>query len=299
MSRFRRVRDTLLAGLLRLLSLLVQPLGWRGAQRVGSGCGVIAWWLVQRDRERTLDHLALAFPELTEGRRRQIGRASFRHHGTTLGECLYLMRRGCATVSRVVVVEGWGYVESVRAEGRPVLIVTGHCGNWELLAATINCRELAMRVVARRLDAAGFQRLLLGLRRRFGTETIERGAAGAARALLRTLRAGGALGILIDQDTRVDGVWVPFFGRTAYTPVAAAQLAHRHDAGVIPTFIERRPDGRHFVRFHHPLALPADPTAATAIMTRVIEDQIRRVPEQWVWMHRRWRRRPPESSPSR
>ncbi|MGH9379148.1 MAG: lysophospholipid acyltransferase family protein [Thermoanaerobaculia bacterium] len=293
MSRLRGFRDGLLAALLRGLSLLLQPLGWRGAQRFGGGLGLLGWWLGRRDRRRTLEHLALAFPELSSRQCRRLGRASFRHHGTTLGECLFLLRRDCGAVTRVVAVDGWDHVESVRRAGRSVLILTGHCGNWELLAALINCRGLGMRVVARRLDAEGFQRLLLGLRERFGTESIERGESGAARSLLRTLRDGGALGILIDQDTRVDGVWVPFFGRPAYTPVAAAQLARRHGAGVIPAFIERRSDGRHLARFHPPIELPADPEAATAILTRVIEDQIRRVPEQWVWMHRRWRRQPP------
>jgi KDO2-lipid IV(A) lauroyltransferase len=106
------------------------------------------------------------------------------------------------------------------------------------------------------------------------------------------LRAGGSLGMLIDQDTRVEGVWVPFFGHPAFTPVGAARIALRQRAAAVPTFIERLPDGTHLARFHPPLDLPADETEATALLTRAIEDQIRRVPAQWVWMHRRWRRRP-------
>jgi KDO2-lipid IV(A) lauroyltransferase len=173
------------------------------------------------------------------------------------------------------------------------MILTGHCGNWELLAASLNAHGLGMAVVARELEDPGLQELLLALRERFGTRTIVRGTRGAARELLGVFRGGGALGMLIDQDTKVDGVFVPFFGRAAYTPVGAADLALRFDAAVLPTFIERLPDGSHLGRIEPALALPTDPTEATALMTARIEAQIRRVPEQWVWLHRRWRRSPP------
>ncbi|MCB1008705.1 MAG: lysophospholipid acyltransferase family protein, partial [Acidobacteria bacterium] len=182
--------------------------------------------------------------------------------------------------------------EAARALGRPILVVTGHCGNWELLAAALNQRGLGMSVVARALDEGGLQEKLLAIRARFGSPTIVRGTPGAARALLGQLRRGGALGMLIDQDTKVEGVFVPFFGREAWTPSGAAELALRFDATVLPAFIERLPDGSHLARVGAPLALAADVTEATAAMTECIETQIRRVPEQWVWLHRRWRRRP-------
>lgn len=288
----RRFRDRVLSVALRGLAWSFRLFTWRGAQRIGAALGRIGWFAARRDRDRTLRHLAIAFPDISDRDRRRLGRRSLRHHGVSLGECLYLMTRTCKAVARYVRVEGWEAVERTRAEGRPLLILTGHCGNWELLAATINCRGLDMRVVARELAGEGYQRLLLELRSRFGTETITRGAGGAARKLLATLRGGGALGMLIDQDTEVDGVWVPFFGRPAYTPVAAALLAQRHRAVVIPAFIERTGDRSHVARFHAPLELPDDPVAATAAMHDCIEAQIRRVPEQWVWMHRRWRRQP-------
>jgi KDO2-lipid IV(A) lauroyltransferase len=292
-SALRRYRGPLLAGLARALAVVFRPLPRGVLRRVGHGLGTLAWWLGGRDRRRALEHLALALPELSADERRRLARACFRHQGVNLAEMLHFLSSDCAEVERWVDVEGWEEVEAQRAAGRPILIVTGHCGNWELLAALINCRGLRMAVVARRLDDAETQELLLALRGRFGTETIERGEAGAARRLLRVLRDGGALGMLIDQDTRVEGVWVPFFGHDAYTPVGAAKIALKQNAAVIPTFIERRPDGRHLARFHPALELPDDPVAATALMTRAIEDQVRRVPEQWVWIHRRWRRRPP------
>jgi KDO2-lipid IV(A) lauroyltransferase len=293
--RANRLRLGLLARLLEGLALLLGALSWNGAQRAGRALGRLGWQLSRRDRRRALDHLALAFPELPAAERTALGRACFRHLGTTLAECLHLLRRGTAAVEDHVAVADWEEVERVRAGGRPVLILTGHCGNWELLAAAINLRGLGMAVVARPLDDPDLQALLAGLRARFGTPTIARGSEGAARQLLTTLRTGGALGMLIDQDTKVDGVWVPFLGRPAFTPVGAAKIALRQQTAVIPAFIERLPDGTHRATFHPALDLPDDPTEATARMSRAIEEQIRRVPEQWVWMHRRWRRQPPAS----
>lgn len=290
------MRAILLAHLDRLLTGLVGRLDRPGAQSAGSALGAVGWHLARRDRRRTLDHLAIAFPDRGTSDRAALGRASFRHFGTMLGECLWLRSQGAREAAALVDFEGWERIEMARAAGRPLLILTGHCGNWELLAAALNVRGLGMAVVARQLDHPGLQASLLDLRARFGTRTIVRGTAGAARELLRTLRSGGALGMLIDQDTRVEGVWVDFFGRPAWTPVGAAEIALRLGATVLPVFIERRDDGRHRAVVEPPLDLPPDPTAATAAMTARIEAWIRRVPAQWVWMHRRWRRRPPEPS---
>lgn len=288
---YRRLRARVLHALLSALALPLGRLGLRSVQRAGRLFGRLAWRFGRRDRRRALEHLALALPERPAGERWWIARAAFLHQGMNLAEDLHLLSRGCEDVARYVEVEGWERVEALRAAGRGVLIVTGHCGNWELLAAAINCRGLGMRVVARALDEPELQELLAGLRRRFGSETIERGRPGAARELLRGLREG-ALGMLIDQDTRVEGVWVPFFGRPAYTPVGAAKVALREGVAAVPAFIERRADGSHRARFLEPLELPGEVGEATAAMTRVIEEQVRRRPEQWVWMHRRWRRQP-------
>jgi KDO2-lipid IV(A) lauroyltransferase len=284
------LRSALLADLERLLSSRLDRLDWNDAQAFGRAIGRLAWRFAGRDRRRTLEHLAFALPELADAERERIARGAFRHFGVLLAECLWLGERTPDEVGRRVRLEGWAEVERARAAGQPILVLTGHCGNWELLAAELNRRGLGMAVVARELDDPLQQASLAGFRARFGTRTIVRGRPGAARELLRAVRSGGALGMLIDQDTTVDGVWVDFFGRPAWTPVGAAELAARFDAAVLPTFIERLADGSHAARVGPALELPADPVAATQRMTDAIEAQIRRAPEQWVWMHRRWRR---------
>ncbi len=275
-----------------LLELSIARMSWADAQATGAGIGRLAWALSRRDRARALDHVRIAFPGTAEPDRATIARASFRHLGTMLGECLWLAGQPDEELDRHVRFDGWEHVEAARTARRPILIVTGHCGNWELLAAGLNRRGLGMSVVAREIEENALQERLLAFRARFGSPTIVRGTPGAARALLAQLRSCGALGILIDQDTRVEGVFVPFFGRAAWTPSGAAELALRFDATVLPTFIEREGGGGHRARVEAPLAFSADVTAATAAMTERIEAQIRRMPEQWVWLHRRWRRRP-------
>ncbi|MDX1630553.1 MAG: lysophospholipid acyltransferase family protein [Thermoanaerobaculia bacterium] len=298
-DRFRRIRGTAMGAVLELLAWFLGGVSWSRAQWLGRILGRLGWRWTSRERGRTRRHLALAWPDRERAWRERIARGCFEHLGMLLTECLWLSRRDCRAVEEVTQVRGWEEVERARSTGKPILVLTGHCGNWELLAAVISCRGLPLTVMARRLDDPSMNRRALELRSHFGTETIERGTPGAARKLLKTLRAGGALGMLIDQDTEVDGVWVPFFGRLAYTPAGAASLALRRDAVVLPFFIERKAEGDHLVTVHPPLELPEDCEEATALMTRRIEAQVRRCPEQWVWMHRRWRRRPEdEDQPS-
>lgn len=276
-SAGKALRSALLTGLGRSLDLLFSALGWRRAQRLGRAFGRLAWRLARRDRGRTLDHLALAYPELTVVERSALGRRCFEHLGTLLGECLHLRHAAAAELSRHVTLEGWEHVEAARALARPILIVTGHCGNWELLAATLNARGLGMLVVAREIDEPGLQTMLLDLRARFGTRTIVRGTPGAARALLGALRGAGALGMLIDQDTKVEEL------RRLLRP-PGLDAGRRRRARVA---LRRRgpPDLHRALRRRQPsggdppvLALPVDPTAATALMTAAIEAQIRSHP---------------------
>ena len=267
-------------------------LSWSRTQRVGARLGDIAWRFGRRDRRRTLEHLSIAFPELDEARRREIGQAASRHLLTSVTELVHLHRRPAEEACSHVEVLGFEHVERLREEGKAIVVVTGHCGNWELLSTANVSHGLGLAALARQIADPFLDQVLVDFRRHLGSETIARGSKNSSRQLLRTLRRRGALVLLIDQDIRTDGVWVPFFGRLAHTTRAAADIAQRLGAGVLPSFLERLPDGSHRVTFHPPLELPDGPVEATAIMTRAIEEQVRRRPEQWVWSHRRWKRRP-------
>ncbi|MEM1181336.1 MAG: lipid A biosynthesis acyltransferase [Acidobacteriota bacterium] len=271
-------------------------LPWSWAQAVGATLGRLLFMVAKRDRGRALDHVAIAFPELSAAEKRDLVKASYRHLGIAAAELLHLWGRDPSEAQRHVTVEGFEHVETLRREGRPILIVTGHCGNWELISCANASHGLGLAAIARELDDPDAQGMAVALRQHLGSETIARGSKSAARQLLRTLRRRGSLALLIDQDLKVEGVWVPFFGRLAHTPGVAAEMSGRLGAGVIPTFSERLTDGRHRICFDPPLDLPDDVVEATALLTARIEAHIRRRPEQWVWFHRRWRRRPPEES---
>ncbi|MEM6455201.1 MAG: lysophospholipid acyltransferase family protein [Acidobacteriota bacterium] len=292
----RRLRTRLLPPLLKALRAVFGRLSWRNAQRLGGLLGTIAWRVARRDRRRAIDHLAIAFPELPDARRTALARASFRHLATNVAEGLHALGRPPGAVCAHVDVEGFAVIERLRAAGRRIVILTGHCGNWELIPAVHHSHGFTISAIARALDDPQLDAVVVAMRTHLGTHNLPRGSRASSRDMLKALRAGGAVGLLMDQDIAGEGVWVPFFGRLAHTPLGAARLALRLGAAVVPTFTWRRTDGRHVVRFDPPLDLPDDAEGATAVMTAAIEQQIRRHPAQWVWLHRRWRRRPPSEA---
>ncbi len=176
-------------------------------------------------------------------------------------------------------------------KGRGVVFVTGHIGNWELMAISLAEAGYPISTVAKESYDERFTRLIERHRRAKGVEAIYRGRPGAAAAMLRVLRDNRVLGFLIDQDTRVESAFVPFFGRAASTPVGAAAFAMRTDAPVVVGTISRNPQGTHTVNIEA-CPMEEDVTASTAALTRALENRIRRHPSQWVWFHKRWRTRP-------
>jgi KDO2-lipid IV(A) lauroyltransferase len=184
-----------------------------------------------------------------------------------------------------------------------VVFVTAHAGNWELLGALVAGRGFPVTVAATPVYDDRLEQILVAARAAHGVETISRGSATAARQLLSALRRNALLGLLIDQDTDVDGAFVPFFGRPAYTPTGAAALALRTGAAVVCGFLVREGALRHRMVVEGPVNLvrtgdhERDVVENTALLTGLIERHIRAYPEQWVWFHRRWKRQPVGTEP--
>ncbi len=288
----KRARNTLLVGALGVISRVVRVLSLSAAQRIGDGLGWLAWHLVRRDRQKALSMIEIAMPDAKPEDRQRIVRACFRHLGTSLMEVAWLPNLDKARADRLVEWEGLEHLEAAVAHERGVVLFTGHCGNWEWMAAAIALAGFRMNVIAREIEESRFNDYIVASRARFGIDTIGRGSSSSAREIIRTLRGGSILGVLIDQNIRTEVVKVPFFGHPAPTPVGPAKLAVKSEAVVIAGFAERR-DGRHHIRFEPPIDTREirDPREITRIMTESIEAQVRRVPEQWVWMHKRWRDR--------
>jgi KDO2-lipid IV(A) lauroyltransferase len=228
-----------------------------------------------------------------------------RHIGSIAAEVIWLWRASPLQVMSLCTMEGTEHLQAGLDEGRGVILVTGHCGNWEILNARLCAAGIPMSAAVRAVYDPRLDRITNTLRSRFGLEAVPRGS-DAGRQLTAALNRNRVVGLLIDQDIRdIPSVFVPFFGRQAWTPSGAAALAIRHRCPTVPAFIHRRDDNTHHVVVHPPIQPPTEGrlrekvAELTASSTAAIERQIRRNPEQWVWMHRRWRTRPPDHERSR
>ncbi len=296
----KRVKNEIIYLGFRGVLLLIRALPVRLGVRLGALAGSGAYHLLRRERRRALAHLEIAFGrEMSGAARKAIARRSFAHLGMTFVEFANFPRLR-DRLDTYVDLQDRAVIDRCLEGGRGLVWVTGHLGNWEILASYFACyQHYKVNAVSRTAYDRRMQALLVRLREESGVRSIERGDRQATRALIRAFRQNEVLAMLIDQDTKVQGVFVDFFGRPAWTPAAAAALAYKMDAPVLVGFIERLGDGRHRITVSEPIALPRtgdadeDIRRTTAEFTRRIEAQIRRVPEQWVWMHRRWRTRPP------
>jgi Kdo2-lipid IVA lauroyltransferase/acyltransferase len=283
MRRELRVRALLVAlPLLRALPL------WAGA-----ALGRLAWYLVPRQRRLAQEHLAIAFPEKGEAERAQIGRESFANLAVSALESL---RADRLDIERVVELlpEDESLLRRTHGQGKGVVVATGHIGAWELFARRIAALGIPCGTVAKEAHDPRITRLLEESRGRAGVRVFWRGAPLSARELLRFLRdQRGILGLLIDQDTRVAGHFVPFFGRPAFTPRAAGDLAAHLGAPLMVGCAHRLARGMHRIALRtidvaRTGNRDADSVALTAAATQALESEIRKNPAEWVWMHPRW-----------
>jgi len=259
--------------------------------RMGEWLGALAWALGVR-RSVALDGLRRAFPALSDSERRRIGRASYLQLGRSLVEIL-LPPEG-AELESAVGFEGWDIYEAALAQGRGVVFAVAHFGNFELIARAAVRRGMKLSIIVRALgDALG--RRLVASRLRSGVRHLpERGATGAALAVLRR---GEVLAIPVDQNMRPSrGIFVDFFGEKACTTPAPAVFALRCGAPILTAIPVRRPDGTHLVRMRGPfttaLAGHAGVEDLTLQLNRALEDEVRAHPDHWFWVHRRWKTRP-------
>lgn len=294
----RAIRAAIILALVRFWGWLPLPL----AASLGRFMGSVAWRLAGKYRRLALDHLAIAFPHLSESEREAIGRGCFRHLGWCAAE-IAQERRIDARLESYVTFDP-GAEETIReaiAEGKGTIVITGHVGNWELLARRIARIRKPSRVVAAPMNSPPLTAAMDAYRARGGVTTLWRGQSTLGREMLATFRDNAMLGLLIDQDTRVQSVWVPFFGKLAATPRAAGDLAARSGAPLLAAFPRRRPEGGHVIsvsriEVERTGKREEDSLALTAACTRAIEDAIRRSPSEWVWMHERWKTPPPQDN---
>ena len=289
--------------LLRAVSTVLRPFGWRAASAFGALIGSLAWRPLGIRADRVLRAVRAAFPEFDESRVRAVARDSYRGLGRVAIESIVLSRydRQAVLDAFVEPADGWALIEAALARGQGVVLVSGHIGSWELSAAYMAARGVPLDAIAMHMVnplSDGFFRRTrerLGMRVVFDDEAV--------RAIPRAFKEGRAVGFLSDQGAKgLASTFVPFFGRPAKTPRGAAVFAIRNALPMIFVAAIRQPDGRY--RFHaESVALAAtgdrerDVDATVLAYTQTLEAYVRRYPGQYFWQHRRWRRQPDDTPP--
>lgn len=290
----RPVRHRVEYGLYLGLKGVLRCLPHAAARSLGRLVGDLACAVDRRHRSIALSNMRLALPDLSEAERRRRVRACFRHFGAALTDAVSSTRFSAVELCRRFSLSGWEHLEEAERRGKGTFILSAHLGFWELVAPAVGLFRGSMEIVVRPADNPFLDRELRGLRERFGNAVIPK--RGAARKMLVALRAGGRVGILIDQRVQErEGIRVPFLGRPALTTPVLARVALRTGAAVVPVAALPEPRGRYRLVVRPPILPPedaADDEAAVASLTRryleAAEEDIRAYPEMWLWMHRRW-----------
>ncbi len=285
--------------IVRLIGALPRPL----ARGTGILIGGLVYYLHRRLRRVGMRNLQLAFPEKSKKERRKILRGVYQSLGRLLGEACLFPYYTPENASHVAVYQGFENFEAAEKRGKGVLFLTGHFGGWEVGSFFHSLMGHPMQIVVRPLDNPYVDGLVARYRGLHGNTMI--GKQEFARGLIAAMRANATVGILMDTNmTPPQGVFVDFFGIPACTASGMARVAQHTGAAVVPAFTIWDPVLRKYrVEFDPALDLvrsgndEADAVANTALFTKVIEQYVRRYPDQWLWVHRRWKTRPPGEPP--
>ncbi len=279
---------------IKILGILPRSLSRACAISIGQ----VVYLLHFRLRQVGMRNLEMVFPEKSEAERARILRGVFTSLGRQLAELCQFPRYTPENIDHVVVYDGLENYERAYARGKGVLFLTGHFGGWELSAFAHSLHGHWLHVVMRPMDNQYLDRLLQQYRTMYGNKTVDKD--DFVRGLLAAMKAGETVGILMDTNmTPPQGIFVDFFGIPACTASGLARIALRTDAAVVPGFTIWDPALRKYrLRFDPALELvrtgnlEADIAANTQMFTKVIEDYVRKYPDQWLWVHRRWKTRP-------
>lgn len=275
----------------------------RAARSVGALIASIAYASLGRLRRVGLRNLELAFPTMPASERAQVLRLEYQNLGWLLAEFCQMSTYTPAFASRFIRYDGLEHYLAARNRGKGVLVLTGHLGAWELSSFYHSLAGYPMGMVIRRLDNPLVDRMVNRIRCLHSNRVLHKD--DFARGLLAAMRAGDTVGILMDTNmTPPQGLFVPFFGVQACTASGLARVALKTGAAVLPGFLLWEEEERQYVLHFYPEVTlantgdaEADAAENTARFNQVLEDRIRQYPSQWLWMHRRWKTRPPGEPP--
>ena len=273
------------------------------ARFVGARTAALLFWLRPRLRAAAAENLKLAFPEWNNKQRRAAIRGMVWQLGWMAAEFAHFPRHTRQNIDRVILLDGFENFANAQARGKGVLFLTGHMSAWEMAPFAQALYGNPLHFLVRPIDNARVDALITKYRCLNGNQPIDKNQS--ARAVLKVLREKGTVGILADQNTQpTEGVFVDFFGIPACTTAGLARFALHTDAAVVPVFVHWDDRTRKYrLCFDPQVELVRTGDDATDIrentqrFTRAIENYVRRYPDQWLWVHRRWKTRPPGEPP--
>jgi KDO2-lipid IV(A) lauroyltransferase len=265
---------------------------------LGRGVGKLVYHLIGDLRRTGRRNLEMALSELSEKERDEILRGCFSNLGRSLGMFPHLKKLSLEELNEMIHVEGREHFETARASGRGTLLITGHLGAWEMLPIAAVLNDFPINILVRRLDNPKIEKLADEVRTLYGNHTLDK--RSSTRDMVRLLNEGEMIGVLIDVNADLrEGVFVDFFGIPACTTVGIASLALRTNANVLPVFVVwDKTLGKYLLKVDAPIDFTPsgdkekDRIELTARMTKAIESCIRKYPDQWLWIHKRWKTRP-------
>jgi len=294
----KKIKNWFLYRLITFIISLLNFLPRDTAISLGGFLGKLAYFLIGEARRKTLYNLNMAFGKSADGRKlRKLAYQVFKNVGKNVADAVRLKKMKREDIERITEIEGLKYLDQVYKAGKGIIGLTGHIGNFELMAAYLTLRGYRLSVVGRELYDPRLDRLLVENRENVGLENIS--SSAGVKPILKALRAGKILGVLADQDSSpVRGVFVDFFGRPARTPVGPALLAYKTGSPIVPMAIVRKYKNKYKIIVKPPVELTfsedreKDITDVTQKFTKVLESIIREYPDQWLWMHERWKSKP-------
>lgn len=259
---------------------------------------LLGFYLVRSERKKTITNLTKVYGTSKSPKEiEQMAKMVFLNLGRNMADAFTIPRFNAKNIDRYVQVEGLEHFDRGLKNGTGVIALTGHIGNWELLAAYFSIKGYPINVVGAPIYDPRLDELVVKNREHSGIKYIARGSA--TREIIRVLRKNEVIGLLIDQDTkRVDGVFADFLGYPAYTPVGPIILAMKTRSLIIPFAVHLKKDGTHLIQIKKELPLrfsdniEKDRIYNTQLCNDVLSDFIRQYPTQWVWMHERWKTKP-------
>jgi KDO2-lipid IV(A) lauroyltransferase len=288
---FKKIRNTLFFSFLMVVRFVVFFIPWRIGTKGGEAIGLLVYYFAKKQARKVIRNLDIVYGEkMTALEKEKLTRENFKNYGIGLFEFMKAtLWKPEKTASLVKEVAGFEYFEEARKNCTGVISVTAHYSNWEIIPVYIASRGMKVGVVGKRLFDPRLDRILTEERNRAGIKVFDKD--NFSKSLIKEMKQGMAMGILVDQDTSVESVIAPFLGHDAKTPVIPARLAKKFGFTILTLFLVRRPDGYYKLIINRPYDLNGTESELD-IVTRYNADISRIImenPSQWAWVHERWK----------